>query len=90
MTSPDVPTLRALIANPSSFARIFVALNNANFLSEALRTPQSRIHELDWWDEYLLRGYLPSKHADDAVVDTEMRLSCTPLQHISGRTMSDR
>lgn len=55
LTSTDVPALRALLANPSSSARIFVALNNGNRLSKALRIPQSRIHELDWWDEPLLR-----------------------------------
>ncbi|KAI9443122.1 N-acyl-phosphatidylethanolamine-hydrolyzing phospholipase D [Lactarius indigo] len=86
----DIPTLRALLANPSSSAHIFVALNNANYLSKALRTPLSHIHELDWWDERLLRVALPSKYASGAVVDAEVRLSCTPSQHVSGRTASDR
>ncbi|KAH8982899.1 N-acyl-phosphatidylethanolamine-hydrolyzing phospholipase D [Lactarius akahatsu] len=86
----DIPTLRALLANPSSSAQVFVALNNANYLSKALRTPLSRIHELDWWDERLLRVSLPSKHANGAAVDAEVRLSCTPSQHVSGRTTSDR
>jgi N-acyl-phosphatidylethanolamine-hydrolysing phospholipase D len=90
LTSTDIPTLRALLANPSSSAQIFVALNNANYLSKALRTPHSRIHELDWWDERHLRVALPSKDANGAAIDAEVRLSCTPSQHVSGRTASDR
>ncbi|KAH8989644.1 N-acyl-phosphatidylethanolamine-hydrolyzing phospholipase D [Lactarius hatsudake] len=80
----DIPTLCALLENPSSSAHIFVALNNADYLSKALCTPLSRIHELDWWDERLLHVTLPSKYASDAVVDAEVRLSCTPSQHVSG------
>ncbi|KAH8998664.1 N-acyl-phosphatidylethanolamine-hydrolyzing phospholipase D [Lactarius akahatsu] len=86
----DIPTLCALLENPSSSAHIFVALNNADYLSKALCTPLSRIHELDWWDERLMHVTLPSKYASDAVVDAEVRLSCTPSQHVSGRTASDR
>ncbi|KAH9080634.1 N-acyl-phosphatidylethanolamine-hydrolyzing phospholipase D [Lactarius deliciosus] len=86
----DIPTLCALLENPSSSAHIFVALNNADYLSKALCTPLSRIHELDWWDERLLHVALPSKYASVAVVDAEVRLSCTPSQHVSGRTASDR
>jgi len=85
----DVPTLRALLANPSSSAHIFVALNNANYLSGALNTPLRRFHELDWWDERLLRVALPSSLGGPAV-DTEVRISCTPSQHVSGRTAFDR
>ena len=90
LTSTDIPTLRALLANSSSSAQIFVALNNANYLSKALRTPLSRIHELDWWDERHLRVALPSKHVNSAAIDAEVQLSCTPSQHVSGRAASDR
>ncbi|KAF8478055.1 N-acyl-phosphatidylethanolamine-hydrolyzing phospholipase D [Russula ochroleuca] len=85
----DVPTLRALLANRSSSAHIFVGLNNAAYLSNALNTPLPRFHELDWWDERLLRVSLPSNGGGPAV-DTEVRLSCTPSQHVSGRTALDR
>lgn len=85
----DVPTLRALLANPSSSAHIFVGLNNAAYLSSALGAPSSRIHELDWWDERLLRVALPSNVGGPAVT-AEVRLSCTPSQHVSGRTGLDR
>jgi len=89
LTSTDIPTLRALLSNPSSAAQIFVGLNNAAYLSGALNTPLPRFHELDWWDERLLRVSLPS-NAGGPAVDTEVRLSCTPSQHVSGRTALDR
>lgn len=85
----DIPTLRALLANPSSSAHIFVGLNNAAYLSSTLKTPLSRVHECDWWDERLLRVSLPS-NAGGPAVNTEVRLSCTPSQHVSGRTALDR
>jgi len=84
----DVPTLQALLANPSS-ARVFVPLNNAAYLSGELNTPLPRFHELDWWDERLLRVSLPSK-AGGPAVNADVRLSCTPSQHVSGRTALDR
>ena len=89
LTSTDVPTLRALLSNPSSSAQIFVGLNNAAYLSGALNTPLPRFHELDWWDERLLRVSLPS-NAGGPAVNAEVRLSCTPSQHVSGRTALDR
>ena len=67
-----------------------MALNNANYLSKALRTPHSHIHELDWWDERHLRVALPSKLTNGTAVGAEVRLSCTPSQHVSGRTAFDR
>src|SRR6266851_10178871 len=39
LTSTDVPTLRALLANPSSSTHIFITLNNAAYLSHVLNTP---------------------------------------------------
>jgi len=85
----DVPTLRALLTKPSSSSHVFVPLNNATYLSNALSTSLSRFHELDWWDERLLRVPLPS-NTDGPAVNAEVRLSCTPSQHISGRSASDR
>ena len=88
-TSTDIPTLRSLLTKPSTSPNVFVALNNANYLSSALSTPLSRLHELDWWDERILRVPLPS-NADGPAVNAEVRLSCTPSQHMSARTATDR
>ncbi|KAH9179149.1 N-acyl-phosphatidylethanolamine-hydrolyzing phospholipase D [Lactarius sanguifluus] len=81
----DVPAVDAIVLS----AHIFVGLNNAAYLSSALGAPSSRIHELDWWDERLLRVALPSNVGGPAVT-AEVRLSCTPSQHVSGRTALDR
>jgi len=78
-----------LLTKPSSSPHIFVPLNNANYLSDALRTPLSRFHELDWWEERLLQVPLPS-NTDSPAVNAEVRLSCTPSQHITGRSIFDR
>jgi N-acyl-phosphatidylethanolamine-hydrolysing phospholipase D len=64
-------------------------LNNATYLSKVLTTPLPRIHELDWWDERILRVALPA-NTDGPPVNAEVRLSCTPSQHVSGRSASDR
>ncbi|KAI0059648.1 N-acyl-phosphatidylethanolamine-hydrolyzing phospholipase D [Artomyces pyxidatus] len=84
----DVPTLRAILANRESSAHIFVSLNNAEHLSKALHIPISRVHELDWWDERILSVSLPAK--EGAAVGAEVRITCTPSQHVSGRTAFDR
>jgi L-ascorbate metabolism protein UlaG (beta-lactamase superfamily) len=77
-----------------------VPLNNATYLSRALNTPLTRFHELDWWDERHLRVSLPpslvadtkgdATKSDKPAVTAEVRLSCTPSQHMSGRAVSDR
>jgi hypothetical protein len=89
LTSTNVPTLCALFANHSTSVHIFVALNNADYLSGALNTSLRRVHELDWWDERLLRVALPSNVGGPAV-SAEVRISCTPSQHVSGRIAFDR
>ncbi|KAI0051424.1 N-acyl-phosphatidylethanolamine-hydrolyzing phospholipase D [Auriscalpium vulgare] len=86
----DLPTLNGILANPSSSALIFVGLNNAAHLSSALKLPLSRVHDLDWWDERLVRVALPAASAGAPPVDAEVRLTCTPSQHVSGRTAFDR
>ena len=78
-----------MLTKPSSSPRVFVPLNNANYLSDALRTPLSRFHELDWWEERLLRVLLPS-NSDNPAVNAEVRLSCTPSQHLTSRSAFDR
>ena len=60
------------------------------YLSRGLSTPPTRFHELDWWDERLLRVALPSSSADGPSVNAEVRLTCTPSQHMSGRSLTDR
>jgi len=86
----DIPTLRTLLNHPSSPPHVFVPLNNATYLSRAVRTPLAHFHELDWWDERHLRVTLPSSSAEGPAVNAEVRLTCTPSQHMSGRSLFDR
>ena len=86
----DLPTLHSLLANPSSAAHIFVALNNAAYLSNALSLPRTRVHDLDWWDERILTVALPAAEPAAEPVRTNVRVTCTPAQHDSNRTLFDR
>lgn len=79
-----------MLAKPSSSPHVFAPLNNVTYLSRGLSTPPTRFHELDWWDERLLRVALPSSSADGPSVNVEVRLTCTPSQHMSGRSLTDR
>ena len=60
---------------------IFVPLNNATYLSNALNTPSTCFHELNWWVECHLQVALSSSSTDGPAVDVEVQLSCTFLQH---------
>jgi hypothetical protein len=73
-----------------SSPHIFVPLNNATYLYNALNTPSTRFHELDWWDERHLRVALSSSSTDGPAVDAEVRLSCTLSQHNLSRGLFDR
>ncbi|ETW81378.1 hypothetical protein HETIRDRAFT_474791 [Heterobasidion irregulare TC 32-1] len=101
----DIPTLRALTPTPDrtrTHPHIFVPLNNATPLRPLLPHPSSRapeperIHELDWWDERVVRLSLPGALAPPGrekappAVEAQLRITCAPSQHTSGRTGLDR
>lgn len=86
--STDIHTLLSLVNNEDSSAHIFIGLNNAADLASQLNLSLSRVHELDWWDERIVKVSLPS---DIGNVQAQVRLTCTPSQHTSGRQLfSDR
>ncbi|TFY83586.1 hypothetical protein EWM64_g411 [Hericium alpestre] len=86
----DVPTLRAIIESRVSAPHVFVALNNAEHISKSLSLPRARVHELDWWDERVVRVALPAAEEGADKVQTQMRFTCTPSQHVSSRSAFDR
>lgn len=81
-------------------------------MRSALSLPASRVHEMDWWDERVVKLVIPSTSAtstststtstsgpgasDDKTmekstdVNAQVRITCTPSQHTSGRTGLDR
>ncbi|THH20598.1 hypothetical protein EW146_g807 [Bondarzewia mesenterica] len=93
----DLPTLQTLLENAagSTTPHIFVSLNNAKHLSDALNLSPDRVHDLDWWDERVIRLGIPSKNQSNSdshekTVEARVRLTCTPSQHTSGRKGYDR
>lgn len=74
-------------------------------MQSSLSLPASRVHEMDWWDERLVKLTVPgvpasstsgpsdsktSEKTADGQVDAQVRITCTPSQHTSGRTGFDR
>ncbi|EIM81772.1 N-acyl-phosphatidylethanolamine-hydrolyzing phospholipase D [Stereum hirsutum FP-91666 SS1] len=83
----DLPTLRSL-CNPTSRStapHVFVPLSNGHLMQSSLSLPASRVHEMDWWDERLVK-----LTTADGQIDAQVRITCTPSQHTSGRTGFDR
>ncbi|GJJ14105.1 hypothetical protein Clacol_008362 [Clathrus columnatus] len=70
---------------------IFAPLNNeAPFKSIGI--PQTHIHCLDWWQSSDIIVELPSKVSSNITdelppIRTTFRLTCTPTQHLSGRSV---
>ncbi|KAI0035175.1 N-acyl-phosphatidylethanolamine-hydrolyzing phospholipase D [Vararia minispora EC-137] len=80
----DVPTLRALLANPASAAHVFVSLNNKDLFLNEVKLPAERVHEFEWWDQRIITVSLGKDQSVRA------RITSTPSQHTSGRTGWDR
>ncbi|KAI0313840.1 N-acyl-phosphatidylethanolamine-hydrolyzing phospholipase D [Amylostereum chailletii] len=86
----DIPTLRGLLSNPSCAAHVFVSLNTGPLMRNELKLPAERVHELDWWDERILRVSLPSSSPSAPSVDAHVRITSTPAQHVCARGPFDR
>jgi len=72
----DFPTMRALA---DGRVPIVAPLGVGEHL-EAWGIAPSRIHELDWWEEWTVRG----------ANGTDLTVTSTPSQHFSGRTLRGR
>lgn len=81
--STDIPTLKALLANPECNAHVFVGLNCGDLHRSALKLPAERVHELEWWDERVMTVPLGSSNS-------RVRVTAVPSQHVGGRTGFDR
>lgn len=70
-------------------ARYFVPLGNKSWFIET-GVPEEFVFELDWWDERTFRpedfGYQPPQRE---VAETQVRFTCVPAQHTSGRAGMD-
>lgn len=67
--------------------KFYVPLGNKkwfNLEKSVDRNGDQRVIELDWWDSSMLE-----RHVDNQVV-SQVRLTCTPCQHFTGRGIFDR
>ena len=78
----DVNTMKAFISRPNGrlVPHVFCTSGNAAWF-HALGMEIGTVTELDWWETRIVER--PSDHA-------KLRLTCTPAQHFSGRSLSDR
>lgn len=75
----DSQTLKAVYAKRQSKVRFLVGLHNARWLT-SFGIDRSCITELDWWDG-----------VEVGVEDAgSVRITCTPTQHVSSRSINDR
>ncbi|TEB23165.1 Metallo-hydrolase/oxidoreductase [Coprinellus micaceus] len=93
----DTPTLQTLYKrSPDRPPAIFAPLGNAPYL-RSIGVPEPSIHVMDWWDSKRLTINLSStssKSTEAAGSSTSITLSvditCTPCQHFTGRSLTDR
>ncbi|KAG0746829.1 hypothetical protein G6F57_002351 [Rhizopus arrhizus] len=67
--------------------KFYVPLGNKkwfNLEKSVDRNGDQRVIELDWWDSSMLE-----RHVDNQVI-SQVRLTCTPCQHFTGRGIFDR
>lgn len=71
-------------------AKFFVALNNKSWLSQT-GVPDDQIHEMDWWQQ---ENFSPKDFgyhvASGSSTRAQLRFSCLPAQHNSGRGVLDQ
>ena len=85
----DVATLRHLYgAQPKGSLHFFVPLGNEKWMRSVIGVRENEVSELDWWEERSLRMSAKeasgsSAHAGPAV-EANLRVVCTPCQHVSG------
>lgn len=75
----DTHTITTLFQRPGTKPHIFAPLGNESYFKSLNTIPDGHYHVLDWWGA--------------ARVDTthgSVDLHCTPAQHFTGRSLTDR
>ncbi|KAM0756263.1 Metallo-hydrolase/oxidoreductase [Meredithblackwellia eburnea MCA 4105] len=84
----DVTTLKHLYAaQPKGTVHFFAPLGNAKWFKSIGFAPE-HVTELDWWSERDVAVTIPGTGEDKAQAD--LRVTCTPCQHFTGRSIHDR
>lgn len=90
----DVATLKHLYgAQPEGSVHFFVPLGNATWMRSVIGVRESEVSELDWWEERSLRRRSSEEEAGSSAdagpssVEANLRVVCTPCQHVSGGSL---
>ncbi|KAF6752440.1 N-acyl-phosphatidylethanolamine-hydrolyzing phospholipase D [Ephemerocybe angulata] len=85
----DTATLKALYKrSPERPPQIFAPLGNAAYF-QSIGVPEPSIQVMDWWDSKRLSIQGPSTEPSDAGV-LSVDVTCTPCQHFTGRSLTDK
>jgi len=86
----DIPTLKKLYhAQPAGSIHFFAPLGNKEWFQSNIGVADTEVTELDWWEERELRVGGGGEAAGASKGD-KLRVVCTPCQHFTGRSLTDR
>ncbi|GAA5902137.1 hypothetical protein JCM6882_006710 [Rhodosporidiobolus microsporus] len=88
----DTATLKHLhTAQPAGSLHFFVPLGNKKWFKSVIGVKDGEVSELDWWDERTLRlGENDGQGGETTEGEGSLRVVCTPCQHFTGRSLTDR
>ncbi|GAA6005642.1 hypothetical protein JCM10207_005280 [Rhodosporidiobolus poonsookiae] len=93
----DVTTLKHLYsAQPKGSLHFFAPLGNRKWFKSVIGVKEEEVTELDWWEQREVRVQ-PGREEKAVATQVEagkggasLRVRCTPCQHFTGRSLTDR
>ncbi|GAA5831803.1 hypothetical protein JCM11251_003890 [Rhodosporidiobolus azoricus] len=88
----DITTLKHLYnAQPRGSLHFFAPLGNEKWFKSVIGVKEGEVTELDWWGERTLSlGQEGYKGPEGKEGEGALRVVCTPCQHFTGRSLTDR
>lgn len=86
----DVATLKHIYdAQEKGTVHFFTPLGNLKWF-RSLGFSDSYVTEMDWWDERdIVINVSPRSSSSEQPVPLSLRITCTPCQHFTGRSLTD-
>ncbi|GAA6035121.1 hypothetical protein JCM8097_006372 [Rhodosporidiobolus ruineniae] len=85
----DVATLKYLYKRQGGGRlHVFAPLGNRKWFKDVIGMKDSEVTELDWWEERSLSYERTADKTSGA--EAKLRVLCTPCQHFTGRSLTDR